>query len=94
LPASPATPSALTSSCPTSPARRFSHACRALRSKPWRKLPHQAQGHPLGGRRSGEQRRQLFDEALYDIGAFGFLIDEARDRQYTGPSSFIDWAEP
>jgi hypothetical protein len=26
----------------------------------------------------------LFDEALYDIGAFGFLIDEARDRQYTG----------
>ncbi|WP_271894273.1 hypothetical protein [Candidatus Phyllobacterium onerii] len=57
LPASPATPSALTSSCPTWRARRFSHACRALRSKPWRKLPHQAQGHPLGGRRSGEQRR-------------------------------------
>jgi hypothetical protein len=55
----------------------------------------------LGGRRStgfrapaGEQRRYLVDEALYDIGAFGFVIDEARDRQYTGPSSFIGWAEP
>jgi hypothetical protein len=37
----------------------------------------------LGGRRStgfrapaGEQRRYLVDEALYDIGAFGFVIDE------------------
>jgi hypothetical protein len=55
----------------------------------------------LGGRRStgfrapaGEQRRLLFDEALYDIGAFGFVIEEVRDRQYTGPSSLLGWAEP
>jgi hypothetical protein len=55
----------------------------------------------LGGRRStgfrapaGEQRRLLFDEALYDIGAFGFVIEEVRDRQYTGPSSLLGWGEP
>ncbi|MBX5206804.1 DUF7007 domain-containing protein [Rhizobium sp. NZLR11] len=54
----------------------------------------------LGGRRStgcrapaDEQRRYLVDEALYDIGAFGFVIDEARDRRYAGPSSFIGWTE-
>ncbi|MGO7758348.1 hypothetical protein ACC761_14915 [Rhizobium ruizarguesonis] len=54
----------------------------------------------LGGRRStgvsepaGEERRYLVDEALYDIGAFGFIIDEARDRRYAGPSSFVGWTE-
>jgi hypothetical protein len=54
----------------------------------------------LGGRRStgiraptNEERRYLIDEALYDIGAFGFVIDEARDRRYAGPSSFVGWTE-
>jgi hypothetical protein len=54
----------------------------------------------LGGRRSSglqepadEQRRYLVDEAFYDIGAFGFVIDETRDRRYAGPSSFLSWAE-
>ncbi len=54
----------------------------------------------LGGRRStggrapaDEQRRYLVDEAIYDIGAFGFVIDEARDRPYAGPSSFVGWTE-
>ena len=52
----------------------------------------------LGGRRptglgvpSDEERRYLVDEAVYDIGTFGFVIDEDRDRQYAGPSSFIGW---
>ncbi|NTF10639.1 hypothetical protein G6L37_32095 [Agrobacterium rubi] len=54
----------------------------------------------LGGRRSAggrgpadEQRRYLVDDALYDIGTFGFVIDEARDRRYDGPSSFVGWTE-
>ncbi|MGR9202174.1 DUF7007 domain-containing protein [Rhizobium leguminosarum] len=54
----------------------------------------------LGGRRetggcapAEDQRRYLVDEALYDIGAFGFVIDEARDRRYAGPSSFAGWTE-
>lgn len=54
----------------------------------------------LGGRRetggralADEQRRYLVDEAIYDIGAFGFVIDEARDRRYAGPSSFPGWTE-
>ncbi len=53
----------------------------------------------LGGRRStgrrapGEERRYLVDEARYDIGAFGYVIDETRDRRYAGPSSFAGWTE-
>jgi hypothetical protein len=54
----------------------------------------------LGGRRStggrapaDEQRRYLVDEAIYDIGAFGFVIEEARDRRYAGPPSFVGWTE-
>jgi hypothetical protein len=54
----------------------------------------------LGGRRStggrapaDEQRRYLVDEAIYDIGTFGFVIDEVRDRRYAGPSSFVGWPE-
>ncbi len=50
----------------------------------------------LGGTRSAgrhspadEQRRYLVDEAVYDIGAFGFVIDENRDRRYEGPSSLV-----
>ncbi|WP_156468035.1 hypothetical protein [Rhizobium sp. Leaf371] len=52
----------------------------------------------LGGRRSSgvrapadEERRYLVDEAFYDIGAFGYVVDESRDRRYGGPSSFIGW---
>ncbi|MEX2697061.1 DUF7007 domain-containing protein [Rhizobium mongolense] len=48
----------------------------------------------LGGRHDGEQRRYLVAEELYDIGDFGFVIDEARDERYAGPSSFIGWREP
>lgn len=48
----------------------------------------------LGGRRSSGLRAPTGeDEALYDIGAFGFVIDEARDRRYAGPSSFVGWTE-
>jgi hypothetical protein len=52
----------------------------------------------LGGRRSiglrapaDEERRYLVDEAFYDIGAFGYVVDETRDRRYGSPSSFIGW---
>ncbi|WP_221969486.1 DUF7007 domain-containing protein [Rhizobium laguerreae] len=54
----------------------------------------------LGGRRSSAggqgvaERRYLVCEEHYDIGAFGFVIDEHRDQRYGGPSSFIGWREP
>ena len=40
------------------------------------------------------QRRYLFDDALYHIGTFGFVIDEVRDWRYAGSSSFLGWTEP
>lgn len=53
----------------------------------------------LGGRRgsksiggkSGElvERRFLVAEDRYDIGEFGYVIDEEQDQPYDGPSSFV-----
>lgn len=45
------------------------------------------------GARADEARRYLVAEDRYDAGLFGFVIDEARDTLYTGPSSFIGWGE-
>lgn len=49
-----------------------------------------------GGRRANRdnERRFLVAEDEYDIGKFGFVIDEARHEQYFGPSSFVGWIEP
>ncbi|MHB0952108.1 MAG: DUF7007 domain-containing protein [Allorhizobium sp.] len=49
----------------------------------------------LGGQRHGtnSERRFLVPEDEYDIGVFGFVIDEARHREFTGPSDFIGWAK-
>lgn len=46
-----------------------------------------------GGRRDpkSEERRFLVPSADYKVGAFGFVIDEARHAVYDGPSSFIGW---
>lgn len=46
-----------------------------------------------GGRRGAavEQRRFLVPAEDYQVGRFGFVIDEARHRLYGGPSSFIGW---
>jgi hypothetical protein len=38
-----------------------------------------------------EQRRFLVPAEDYQVGRFGFVIDEARHRLYGGPSSFIRW---
>ena len=47
----------------------------------------------LGGRRGPgtEERRFLIPAHEYQIGRFGFVVDEARHRLYGGPSSFIGW---
>ena len=46
----------------------------------------------LGGdRRAAEQRRYLVPSAEYQIGRFGFVINEARHRLYGGPSNFVGW---
>lgn len=49
----------------------------------------------LGGQRhgTGSDRRFLVPEDEYDIGAFGFVINEARHREYAGPSDFIGWTQ-
>ncbi|QSY97958.1 hypothetical protein J2J97_27970 (plasmid) [Rhizobium bangladeshense] len=57
----------------------------------------------LGGRRSGHpaqygehalvERRFLVAEERYDIGPYGFVIDEEQDEAYDGPSSFAGWAD-
>jgi hypothetical protein len=46
-----------------------------------------------GGRRDpkSEERRFLVPSGDYKVGAFGFVIDEARHAVYDGPSSFIGW---
>ena len=46
-----------------------------------------------GGRRdpNSEERRFLVPSGEYKVGAFGFVIDEARHAVYDGPSSFISW---
>ncbi|WP_245443559.1 DUF7007 domain-containing protein [Rhizobium phaseoli] len=53
----------------------------------------------LGGRRGGKsiggksgelvERRFLVAEDRYDIGEFGYVIDEEQDQPYDGPSSFV-----
>jgi hypothetical protein len=46
----------------------------------------------LGGdRRAAEQRRYLVPSDEYQIGRFGFVINEARHRLYGGPSNFVGW---
>ena len=47
----------------------------------------------LGGRRGPgtEERRFLVPSGEYDIGRFGFVIDEARHQLYGGPSDFVGW---
>ena len=46
-----------------------------------------------GGRRDpqSEESRFLVPSGEYKVGAFGFVIDEARHAVYDGPSSFIGW---
>lgn len=46
-----------------------------------------------GGRRDqqAEERRFLVPSPEYKAGSFGFVIDEARQAVYDGPSSFIGW---
>lgn len=38
-----------------------------------------------------EERRFLVHSGDYKVGAFGFVIDEARHAVYEGPSSFLGW---
>lgn len=47
----------------------------------------------LGGKRGPgtEERRFLVPSDEYQIGRFGFVIDEARYRVYGGPSDFVGW---
>ena len=46
----------------------------------------------LGGdRRAAEQRRYLVASDEYQIGQFGFVINEARHQLYGGPSNFVGW---
>jgi hypothetical protein len=53
-------------------------------------LGWQRSGRSIGGK-SGElvERRFLVAEDRYDIGAFGYVIDEEQDQPYEGPSSFV-----
>ena len=44
-----------------------------------------------GDRGCADARRFLVPAAEYQIGRFGFVIDEARHETYIGPSSFIGW---
>lgn len=46
-----------------------------------------------GGKRDPhlEERRFLVPSAEYEVGRFGFVIDEARHVAYDGPSSFVSW---
>jgi hypothetical protein len=46
----------------------------------------------IGGERgAAEQRRYFFPCDEYEVGRFGFAIDEARHRLYDGPSVFVGW---
>jgi hypothetical protein len=46
-----------------------------------------------GGRRGAgtEERRFLVPSGEYEVGRFGFVIDETRHPVYAGPSSFVGW---
>lgn len=46
-----------------------------------------------GDRSAADVRCYLVLSDEYEIGRFGFVIDEARHRLYDGPSGFIGWAE-
>lgn len=47
----------------------------------------------IGGTRDGQadERRFLVPSDDYEVGRFGFVIDEARHPAYDGPSSFVSW---
>lgn len=46
-----------------------------------------------GGKRDPhiEERRFLVPSSEYEVGRFGFVIDELRHAAYDGPSSFVSW---
>lgn len=46
-----------------------------------------------GGKRdpSAEEQRFLVPSVEYEVGRFGFVVDEARHAAYDGPSSFVAW---
>ncbi|ACM39471.1 MULTISPECIES: DUF7007 domain-containing protein [Rhizobium/Agrobacterium group] len=47
-----------------------------------------------GGKRDHhvDERRFLVPATEYEVGRFGFVIDEARHAAYDGPSSFVSWS--
>ncbi len=47
-----------------------------------------------GGKRDYhvDERRFLVPATEYEVGRFGFVIDEARHSAYDGPSSFVSWS--
>lgn len=47
-----------------------------------------------GGRRDShlEERRFLVPSSEYEVGRFGFVIDELWHAAYDGPSSFVSWS--
>jgi hypothetical protein len=47
-----------------------------------------------GGKRDPhtEERRFLLPSAQYEMGRFGFIIDETQHATYYGPSSFLTWS--
>lgn len=47
-----------------------------------------------GGKRDPhiEEQRFLVPSSEYEVGRFGFVIDEARHAAYDGPSSFVSWS--
>ncbi|OHZ38551.1 DUF7007 domain-containing protein [Agrobacterium vitis] len=47
-----------------------------------------------GGKRDPhlEERRFLVPSAQYEVGRFGFVIDETQHAAYHGPSSFLTWS--
>ncbi|TNM60114.1 DUF7007 domain-containing protein [Aliirhizobium smilacinae] len=46
-----------------------------------------------GGKRGSgvDERRYLVSSGEYEVGRFGFVIDETRHQTYDGPSSFMSW---
>lgn len=46
-----------------------------------------------GGKRGhdAEERRFLVSSGEYEVGHFGFVIDQVRHAAYDGPSSFVSW---
>ncbi|MNL25145.1 hypothetical protein D3C87_1466160 [compost metagenome] len=48
-----------------------------------------------GGKRDHhvEERRFLVPSTEYEVGRFGFVINETLHAAYDGPSSFVSWSE-